>query len=263
MEGSDCKSCHQENEKSIGPSYLQVAGKYKEDDIDYLASKIINGGGGVWGEQAMAAHPQISQVDAEQMAAYILSLNDKKNKAGLPLTSTYTFKEHLKTPMKGTYFIKASYTDKGGGKIGPLSTEKTFILRSPVIPAKNYDDHAETMTFEIPNTKMEVVVFMHGSHASFENIDLTAVNGVTLIVGKDERLQGGEIELRSGSPEGPLLGKVEVMENNMGYPAVINFDSEQSGFHDLYLVGKAVDNTGGVCAVVNITFNFREEMKQM
>ena len=257
MEGSDCKSCHQKDEKSIGPSYTQVAGKYKEDDIGYLAGKIISGGGGVWGEQAMAAHPQIGQVDAEQMAAYILSLGAKNNVTnGLSLAGNYTFDEHLKTPMKGTYFMKASYTDKGGDKTGPLSTEETLILRSHVIPAKNYDGHAETMTFEIPNTKMEVVVYMHGSHTYFENIDLTAVKGVTLIVGKDERLNGGDIELRTGSPEGPLLGKIEVVENSMGVPAAINFETPQEGVHDLYFVAKNKESSGGVCVVVNVMFNF-------
>ena len=90
IEGSDCKSCHQRNEKSIGPSYMQVASKYEQDDIGYLAGKIINGGGGVWGEQAMAAHPQISQADAEQMVSYILSLNDLKNRPpGLPLVGDF------------------------------------------------------------------------------------------------------------------------------------------------------------------------------
>ena len=241
------------------PLTPQVASKYQQGDIGYLANKIINGGGGVWGEQAMAAHPQISRADAEQMAAYILSLNDNKNiPAGLPLVSNFTFKEHLKTPMKGTYFIKASYTDKGGDKIGPLGTEKTLVLRSPEISAKSYDDHSETMTFEIPDTKMEVVVFMHNSYTYFENIDLTGVKGITMIVGKDERLKGGEIELRTGGVDGMLLGKVEVMENRMGYPVTINFGSPQTGFRDLYFVGKNKDGSGGVCVMVNILFNFEE-----
>ena len=262
MEGSDCKSCHQKDEKSIGPSYMRVAAKYKQDDMGYLAGKIINGGGGVWGEQAMAAHPQISQPDAEQMVSYILSLDDNKNRpSGLPLSGNFSFKEHLKTPMKGTYFIKASYTDTGGDKIGPLSTEKTLVLRSPMVSAIDYDDQAETMTFEIPDTKLEVVVFMHGSYTRFDDIDLTSVTSVTLIAGKDERLKGGEIELRTGSPDGSLLGKVSVMENNMGYPATINLESPQKGIHDLYFVGKNQDNTGPVCVVISILFNFQNTVK--
>ena len=66
MELSDCKACHSMDKKSVGPAYLDIATKYQRGaaNIALLATKIINGGGGVWGEQAMAAHPQISISDA-------------------------------------------------------------------------------------------------------------------------------------------------------------------------------------------------------
>jgi cytochrome c len=80
MDLSDCKACHAVEKKSIGPSYLDLGKKYKANaqTIDMLAKKIINGGGGVWGEQAMAAHPQISLGDAKEIVNYVLSLSDKK-----------------------------------------------------------------------------------------------------------------------------------------------------------------------------------------
>jgi cytochrome c551/c552 len=61
MMSLDCKSCHKENEKSIGPSFMQVAQKYAKDAkaVSYLTQKIIKGGAGVWGETAMAAHPNL------------------------------------------------------------------------------------------------------------------------------------------------------------------------------------------------------------
>ena len=57
----DCKSCHKEAEKSIGPSFVQVSEKYGKDPnaVSYLTQKIIKGGSGVWGEVAMAAHPTL------------------------------------------------------------------------------------------------------------------------------------------------------------------------------------------------------------
>lgn len=74
--GSDCLSCHQEEKKVVGPSYVDVANKYEMNDknIDYLAGKIIEGGKGVWGEIPMIAHPDMSRDDAKEMAKYILSL---------------------------------------------------------------------------------------------------------------------------------------------------------------------------------------------
>lgn len=71
--GADCSSCHQSTERLIGPSYQEIAGKYSEKDIDYLAEKIVNGGSGVWGATPMAAHPGLSKENAQKMVQYILT----------------------------------------------------------------------------------------------------------------------------------------------------------------------------------------------
>lgn len=73
METLDCSGCHSVNERMIGPSYKEIANKYTEKDIELLASKIIEGGSGVWGGVPMAAHPQVSKEDAKKMVEYILS----------------------------------------------------------------------------------------------------------------------------------------------------------------------------------------------
>lgn len=72
IEGSDCMSCHNADERLIGPSYKEIATKYSEKDIEMLASKIIEGGSGVWGNVPMQPHPQISKEDAKKMVEYIL-----------------------------------------------------------------------------------------------------------------------------------------------------------------------------------------------
>ncbi|MDN3693974.1 c-type cytochrome [Chryseobacterium tructae] len=73
METLDCSGCHSVNERMIGPSYQEIAAKYSDKDIELLASKIIEGGSGVWGGVPMAAHPQVSKEDAKKMVEYILS----------------------------------------------------------------------------------------------------------------------------------------------------------------------------------------------
>lgn len=72
IETSDCMSCHNVTEKMIGPSYQEIAARYSEKDIEKLASKIIEGGSGVWGDIPMAPHPQFTKDDARKMAEYIL-----------------------------------------------------------------------------------------------------------------------------------------------------------------------------------------------
>jgi cytochrome c len=76
IEASDCRTCHKDDAKLIGPAYKEVAAKYpsNEANIKTLAEKIIKGGQGNWGEIPMAGHPNVSQEDAEAMVKYILSM---------------------------------------------------------------------------------------------------------------------------------------------------------------------------------------------
>ena len=52
---NDCLTCHKINEKSVGPSYQQIADKYEinQGNIENLADRIITGGKGLWGNNAM------------------------------------------------------------------------------------------------------------------------------------------------------------------------------------------------------------------
>jgi cytochrome c len=73
---SDCSTCHKEQEKLIGPAFVDVAKKYTSSAavVDTLANKIIKGGSGNWGTVPMGAHPSISMDDARSIVKYILSL---------------------------------------------------------------------------------------------------------------------------------------------------------------------------------------------
>ena len=72
--GSDCLMCHKDNDKLMGPSYAEIAAKYTAGDMDVLASKIIEGSSGVWGDFTMTPHPNLSKEEAKKMVAYILSM---------------------------------------------------------------------------------------------------------------------------------------------------------------------------------------------
>lgn len=74
---SDCLTCHRPDEVLTGPSYSSIADKYaglSDTMVSHLASKIVKGGTGVWGQVPMVPHSGISQSDAELMVKYILSL---------------------------------------------------------------------------------------------------------------------------------------------------------------------------------------------
>nr|WP_299069231.1 ThuA domain-containing protein [uncultured Allomuricauda sp.] len=126
----DCKTCHKEKEASIGPSYLDVSLKHKTTPraSTYLRNKIILGGGGVWGEVVMPAHPDVTQSEAIQIVRYIQSLTDtgKKKRKSLPTSGTITPK-----PEQGdkVMVLTASYTDNGEGDSQPLTAFNSVKLK--------------------------------------------------------------------------------------------------------------------------------------
>lgn len=79
LENSNCMRCHGIDRKFVGPSFLQVADKYREqsDAQAYIAKKIREGSVGVWGNTIMPRHPEVTQEQAESMAMWILAIPPK------------------------------------------------------------------------------------------------------------------------------------------------------------------------------------------
>lgn len=202
---SDCAACHSKDKKSIGPSYIDIATKYPKNNntINKLANKIIAGGGGVWGEQAMAAHPTIKIEEAKDIADYILSIKDLKNESK-PLSGLYEAKEH-KTKKDGAYIIQASYTDKGGKIIGPLTSSSLHVLKSPIIKAINYDLAVNTQKLSITND--EILVAFNESNVTWQKIDLKGITKITLNLIKQKDFVGGKVTIKAG---GKSIGSIEV-----------------------------------------------------
>jgi len=71
-----CLACHQIDRKLVGPSYKEVAKKYKgQADADVkLAEKIRKGSTGVWGPVPMPANAKVPESDAKTLAAWVLKL---------------------------------------------------------------------------------------------------------------------------------------------------------------------------------------------
>ena len=72
----NCMTCHTLDKKVVGPGYKEIATKYagQKDAVDKLASKILKGGAGVFGVVPMPANPQLSEAEAKNLAAWVLSL---------------------------------------------------------------------------------------------------------------------------------------------------------------------------------------------
>jgi cytochrome c len=72
---SGCLMCHQVDKKVVGPSYKEVAAKYKGKKVDaMLFDKVRKGGAGNWGVVPMIPHTQqqISDADLKTVIAWVL-----------------------------------------------------------------------------------------------------------------------------------------------------------------------------------------------
>lgn len=257
MDLSDCKACHDVVKKSIGPAYRDVAKKYKgaRDIESRLADKIINGGGGVWGEQAMSAHPQIKKEEAKEIVKYIMSLGNEKGPDKKPVKGEYVTAAKQK---EGSYIFRASYTDKGNPVVGPQTSTSTVALRPAKLKATWNDEAKDATTVELP-TKSEVLApVKNGSYALYKDVDLTDVSSLSCMVyATPDRTVGGTIEVRLDSPTGALIGQTEVSNSQMG-AVTLSLRKPDNKVHNLYLVfttTKSVPEGNGLFGVEWLQFN--------
>ena len=70
MTKAGCMACHQKDKKLVGPSFKQIAAKYKgQDATAKLMEKVRKGGSGTFGPVPMAPNPPDKINDADLKAA--------------------------------------------------------------------------------------------------------------------------------------------------------------------------------------------------
>ena len=76
MSKAGCMACHAKDKKLVGPSFKDIAAKYKGQDVSAkLAEKVRKGGSGSFGPIPMPPNPadKISDGDLKDAIAVILS----------------------------------------------------------------------------------------------------------------------------------------------------------------------------------------------
>lgn len=69
-----CLACHAIDKKVVGPSYKDIAAKYKGDAgaVARLATKVQKGGSGVWGTMPMPPN-NVTADEAKTLVTWVLS----------------------------------------------------------------------------------------------------------------------------------------------------------------------------------------------
>jgi cytochrome c len=72
---NNCLGCHAVSQKLVGPSFKEVAAKYKGDANAEatLMAKVKSGGTGVWGSIPMPAQSQLSDADLKTVVDWVLA----------------------------------------------------------------------------------------------------------------------------------------------------------------------------------------------
>ncbi len=245
---SDCLACHFVDQESIGPSYVEVADRYEGDPEarSYLIDKVLNGGGGVWGENAMAAHPQLTEAEAGDMIDYILSLSESEGLKTLPTEGEFSPDMATESNEDGTYVLMATYTDRGANGVDPLTTRKVMTLRHPKIQAASCDaisvasrftpDEDQAAQGNIP--AMPIIIGQDQGWVRYDQIDLTGVAALELsIILAPDFTEGGSVDLCLDSAESSPVGSVDVDfgPQNFGMKKYSIPLENVTGTHDVYL----------------------------
>ncbi len=239
IDNSDCKNCHAMDKKVNGPSYIDIAGRYRDDPgaENFLARKIITGGSGNWGETAMSAHPTLTSDQATEIARYILSLGKEKAPAkSMPLEGVFAASGAGRKDGEGSYVFMATYTDLGNGKIESITSRAERVLIHPRVQAENFSEKSAGPAPEPYGEATFLYPFTDGDYFAFRGIDLTGVGRVEVLTGFPEASTGGILELRSGSPAGELIASESLPVGAVGLKALQIDLKPLSGTHDLFFV---------------------------
>jgi glucose/arabinose dehydrogenase/cytochrome c551/c552/type 1 glutamine amidotransferase len=257
----DCKSCHKEAEKSIGPSFADVSKKYAKDPNapSYLAQKIIKGGGGVWGETAMAAHPTLAQGDVSQIVQWVLSLDNKDAvKKTLPASGSIT--PPADTKLNTSLILSASYTDKGGTNIKALTGRNSVVLRGNSITFTGKEAVEGFAPLSFNGTNYLMIPLADGWFA-VDNIDLTGVKSINIFAGwQVPPAFGFDFELKLDAPDGKTLGKGSLLppadkKSNQGMVHIPIEAVTDNALHKIYVVSKPKAGEKGQAAAAGLQFN--------
>jgi cytochrome c len=272
IQGSDCMACHSVDKKSIGPTYRDVANKYKGDNsaLEKLTKKVIAGGSGVWGETAMAGHPQLSTADASEMVKYILNIaNEKPRAKSLPVSGSYVAKAPASDKGKGVYIVRAAYEDQGSNGLPPLKSEQSFVLRNSKIDAHGFDEYVDVNKMAFGGNNLAIPA-KSGAYMVMKQIDLAGLKELIVMATAPKpqlNAAGGKVELRLGSLKGQLLGESQFLEasEKMDFtPKMLNVPLNLTGvatnkLQDVYAVFVNPKAEGSLMVVMGLEFKMMNE----
>lgn len=237
---NDCKACHTYDHTVVGPAFTAISEKYKNapGEVSRLASKIITGGAGVWGNHYMNAHPQISKEDAVTIVKYILSLSKLKTTDSLPAKGSV----QLQPPSGssgGSWVLTASYTDMGNGVV-PLTASKQLVLRQPFLKSNDANNISGIQRY---NNMLGAT--NNNAWFVFKNLDLKDIKQVTYSYAAKDN--AATLEIHLDSVKGKLISTLNYQPSGAWekFKQASTAVAATEGLHNLYFVFKKEGEIAG------------------
>ncbi|MFN7795171.1 MAG: PQQ-dependent sugar dehydrogenase [Planctomycetota bacterium] len=259
MRSSDCFNCHALDRAIVGPSFLDIANKYRGQDAAMEASidRVLKGSTGVWGKVAMLPHGQHTREQVTQMVAWVYDAKPdptSQTVRGMSGTIELTGKpENAGAAVR----LTARYQDLGGPSLPSLTGYKTIELKPRLREAERADQIVRMS--ELAGGKAGHGKFLgaidHGSYFVIKNVRLDQVGSLNFRVCSAGA--GGEIVVHQGALDGPVIGKIRVDVNgdwDGWYERSMKIEptAQQA---DLYFEALNPTNRGGLMNIDSVRFD--------
>ncbi|MGN6546023.1 MAG: carbohydrate-binding protein, partial [Aureliella sp.] len=251
---SDCFNCHTSNRPLVGPSFVEIANKYRNQphQLDQSVERVLKGSTGVWGKVGMLPHGQHTPAEVRSMVEYVFSVTAASSNPTAPGFNNEIVTQKTDGPVR----LEATYTDLGRDEIPKLIGVGKVTLRNRKVQAEAADEivGAKPLSSDKAEGKHFVGAIEHDGYLRFANVPLDQVHAISVRV--TSAGAGGEIEIHRGSVDGPVLGRTNV-EVNGSWDAFHEKKIElerTTGRDDLYVVFKNPQNRGGLMNIDSLNF---------
>ncbi len=211
MKSADCFNCHAPEHRIVGPAFLEIAAKYRgvPGAVEASVDRVQKGSSGVWGPVPMLPHGHDTREQITQMVSWVHALKPGADQPQLQRGLSGEFTIPAEAAAARAVKIEATFTDAGQAPATPLTGHATVTLRNHRIEGESFDEAHGTQVLGGNGASGDKFIgdTHHGQFLRFAALDLAGKSHVTCRLASAG--QGGVVELHAGSPDGPLLAKIE------------------------------------------------------
>ncbi|HEY4045754.1 MAG TPA: c-type cytochrome [Acidobacteriaceae bacterium] len=151
IQTNDCSSCHAADQRVVGPSYNEIAKRYKGQAgiVDKLAAKVKRGGSGNWGTVPMIPHPALTDGQLKEMVVWILSLGSQAASSAATNSATNIPKVHEPPPGERVFMANCSRCHMPPMTLSPRITG-TVIMHMRTRARLSKEDQEALLKFLAP-----------------------------------------------------------------------------------------------------------------